>query len=213
MLERIRKIFVDKGSYEAFFSVVGRYWPKGGADYVLIERAYSTAEVAFVEKYRDSGERYFEHLRAVALILMVYLRVRDANLIAAALLHDIIEDIKGWSQDRIAAEFNQEIAQLVWWVSKQTLSDFNGDKAARNRAYHEKLGRAPRLACIIKLADRLHNLLTLWDWPVEEQMRKVSETQDFYLPISYREILLIHELEAVINELARAWKMSGVQAP
>jgi GTP pyrophosphokinase len=206
MLERIRKIFIAKGSYEAFFEVVGRYWPKGSEGYIVIERAYGTAEVAFAEKHRDNGERYFEHLRAVALILMVYLRVRDANLIAAALLHDIIEDIDGWNQERIAAEFNQTISQLVWWVSKQRLSDFNDDKAARNRAYHEKLGRAPREACIIKLADRLHNLLTLWDWPIEEQKRKVSETQDFYLPISYREILLIHELEAAINALAEAWK-------
>lgn len=206
MLERIRKIFVDKGSHKTFFGVVGRYWPKGSDGYVLIERAYNTAEVAFAERERDSGERYFEHLRAVALILMVYLRVRDANLIAAALLHDIIEDIEGWSQEQIAAEFNQQVAQLVWWVSKQTLADFNNDKAARNRAYHEKLGRAPRLACIIKLADRLHNLLTLWDWPIEDQKRKVSETQDFYLPISYREILLIHELEAAINALTKAWK-------
>jgi GTP pyrophosphokinase len=208
MLERIRKIFVAKGSHAAFFEVVGRYWPEGGDDYNLIERAYSTAEVAFAEKERDNGERYFEHLRAVALILMVYLRVRDANLIAAALLHDIIEDIDGWSLERIAAQFNQIIAQLVWWVSKQKLSSFNGDKAMRNRAYHEKLGRAPREACIIKLADRLHNLLTLWDWTIDEQMRKVSETQDFYLPIAYREILLIHEIEAAINELAESWKKS-----
>jgi GTP diphosphokinase / guanosine-3',5'-bis(diphosphate) 3'-diphosphatase len=206
MLERIRKIFVSKGSYEAFFDVVGRYWPKGSDDYVLIERAYSTAEVAFAERERDNGERYFEHLRSVALVLMVYLRVRDANLIAAALLHDIIEDIEGWSQERIAAQFNQTIAQLVWWVSKQQVNNFNGDKAMRNRAYHEKLGRAPREACIIKLADRLHNLLTLWDWTIEDQKRKVSETQDFYLPIAYREILLIHELEAAINELALSWK-------
>jgi GTP pyrophosphokinase len=206
MLEKVKRVLSEKQSHEAFFEIVGRIWPKGSQGYILVERAYFAAEVAFAEKYRDSGERYFEHLCAVALILMVYLRIKDANLIAAALLHDIIEDIKGWPQERIAAEFNQVVAQLVWYVSKQPVSDFNGDKQARNRAYHQKLGSAPREACIVKLADRLHSLLTLWPWEIEEQKRKVRETQDFYLPIAYREILLIHELEAAINEVEAGWK-------
>jgi GTP pyrophosphokinase len=205
MLQKIRAILDKEHSRETFFAVVGRYFPKGGADYQLIERAYDTAKDAFRNEKREGGDRYFEHLRAVALFLMVYLRVRDANAIAAALLHDIIEDIKNWSQERLAMEFNREVAELVWWVSKPSLDKFNGDKNARNRAYHQNLWRAPRLALLIKLADRLHNLLTLWDVPLAKQKRKVQETQDFYLAIAEEQIILIHELEAIINELVASW--------
>ncbi len=206
MLERIRKIFTDKPDRTAFFGVIERYFPKGSNDYLLIENAYNTAKDAFRDELREGGERYFEHLRCVALILMVYLRVRDANVIAAALLHDIVEDIKHWSQERVATHFNQIVGELVWWVSKPPVANFDGDKEARNRAFHQNLSRASRGALLIKLADRLHNLLTLWDVPVDKQRRKISETQDYYLPIAEKETILIHEIEAAMAEVTASWK-------
>ncbi|MEK7462068.1 MAG: HD domain-containing protein [Patescibacteria group bacterium] len=205
MLDRIRKIYGGRENRASFFNIVSRYFAKGSADYILIERAYSTAKDAFRQESRDDGERYFEHLRAVALILMVYMRVMDANVIAAGLLHDIVEDIEHWSQERLATEFNHDIGELVWWVSKPSLDKFLGNKAARNRAYHKNLRRAPRRAILIKLADRLHNLLTLWNCEEEKQRRKVDETQHFYVPIAEDEFVLIHELEAAINELEASW--------
>lgn len=208
MLDRIRKIYGGRENRASFFNIVLRYFAKGSADYILIERAYSTAKDAFRQEARDDGERYFEHLRAVALILMVYMRVRDANIIAAGLLHDIVEDIEHWSQERLATEFNHDIGELVWWVSKPSLDKFLGNKTARNRAYHQNLRRAPRRAILIKLADRLHNLLTLWNCEEEKQRRKVDETQHFYVPIAEDEFVLIHELEAAINELEASWIMS-----
>lgn len=212
MLEKVRKVFKERNSREAFFQVVDRFFPKGNADYRLIEQAYSTAKDAFREIERENGERYFEHLRAVALILMVYLRVRDANAIAAALLHDIVEDIPGWNQERLAVEFSQTVAEYVWWVSKPSLDRFGGNKEARNRAYHQTLGQAPRMPLLIKLCDRLHNLLTLWDTPLAKQKRKVQETQDFYLSIAEAQIVLIHEMEAAINEIVASWKKEPVVA-
>jgi GTP pyrophosphokinase len=137
------------------------------------------------------------------------MRVRDANIIAAALLHDIVEDIQNWSQDRVTTEFNQAVGELVWWVSKPSLTLFKGDKEARNRMYHQNLTRAPRAALLIKLADRLHNLLTMWGCDEEKQRRKVVETQDFYLPLAEKEFALIHELEAAINELTASWNESS----
>jgi (p)ppGpp synthase/HD superfamily hydrolase len=91
-------------------------------------------------------------------------------------------------------------------VSKPPEANFDGNKEARNRAYHQNLGRAPRQAILIKLADRLHNLLTLWDVSPAKQQRKITETQDFYLPIAESEIILIHELEAAINEIVDSWE-------
>ncbi len=205
MLERVKMLIKDLTGRETFFRLVDQRFPRGSSEYQMIERAYSTAKDAFRPLQREGGERYFEHLRSVALILMVHMRVRDANVIAAALLHDIVEDIQGWSQDRVAVEFNRSVAQLVWWVTKPELCIFNGDKEERNRAYHQNLNRAPREALMIKLADRLHNLITIWDVDAEKQRRKVRETQDFYLSLAEKEILLIHEIEQALVEIMRSW--------
>jgi GTP pyrophosphokinase len=199
MLAKLKKVLETKTTHEHFFDVVGRYYPKGSKDYLLIEKAYLTAKLVFRDDHRDSGERYFEHLRSVALIVMVHMRVRDPDVIVAALLHDIIEDKEDWSEDRIALEFNLRCAQYVWWVSKPAVSKFHGDKKARNRAYHQNLTRSKRKPLLIKLADRLHNLITMWDYPIEKQKMKVEETENFYLQIAEEQIILIHELEAAIN--------------
>ncbi len=208
MLERIRQLLAVNKTREDFFNEVGKIFPRSSDEYHLIERAYTTAKDAFRGREREGGERYFEHLRAVALIVMVHLRVRDANVIAAALLHDICEDIPGWNEDRVSAQFNRSIAQLVWWVSKPRLEAYENDKELRNRRYHQNLNRAPRDALVIKLSDRLHNLVTLWDVPEQKQRRKVRETQDFYLGLAEREILLIHEIEAAISSIMESWAAS-----
>ncbi len=215
MLDRIRQLIKAHPDRATFFKLVGRHFPGGSDEYDLIVRAYETAKRAFENDVREgTGERYFEHLRAVALIIMVYMRVRDANIIVAALLHDIIEDKPAtWSQERVALNFNQNVAQLVWWVTKPSVSDYDGDKESRNRAYHHNLGRAPREALIIKLADRFHNLITLWGVDEEKQRRKVRETQDFYHPLAEREILLIYEIEAALNEIMAGWKLPSPTLP
>lgn len=207
MLDRVRQLIADHHDRRSFFQLVGQRYPHGSAEYKLIERAYGTAKDAFRSHKRVCGTRYFEHLRAVALIIMVHMRVRDANIIAAALLHDIVEDIPEWTQYRVAAEFNQEVAQLVWWVTKPDVLDYKGDKEQRNRAYHQNLNRAPRDAIKIKLADRLHNLITLWDVDAEKQRRKVRETQDFYLSLAENETILIHEIEQALTEIMSSWTM------
>lgn len=199
-LDNLRTLLAERTDRKSFFTLVGRHYPYGSRDYLLIEEAYDTAKNAFRAKVRDGGGRYFEHLRGVALIVMEYLRQHDAEIIAAALLHDIIEDVKGWDQLRLAAKFTPHVSQLVWWVTKPDVANYGGDKEARNRAYHENLRRAPRDAILIKLADRLHNLLTLWDTEDEKRVRKVRETQDFYLPLSELHIILIHEIESALQE-------------
>lgn len=207
MLEGIRTLIQTHPGREEFFTLIDQRFPRGSDEYHLITRAYDVAKNAFRHKIREDkeGTRYFEHLRAVVLIIMVYMRVRDANIIAAALLHDIIEDIPGWTQDRVALEFNRTVSQLVYWVTKPPVEVFDGDKEARNRAYHQNLSRAPRDALKIKLADRLHNVLTLWDVDADKQRRKVRETQDFYLTLAEEQFLLIHELESALDEIMKSW--------
>lgn len=201
MLEAVRAIINRNQDKASFFNIVQMHYPSCSLEYKLIELSYTTAEEAFVKKVRDSGEQYFGHLRAVALIIIVYLRIWDHHVICAALLHDIIEDIEEWTFEKLCEVFGEEIATLVWWVSKPKVSEFNGDKMARNRFYHERLHRAPRRALIIKLADRLHNLLTLWETTPDKRARKITETHDFYLVLAEKEIILIHELEKSLEEL------------
>ena len=210
MLGRLRRLLQENPDRKTFFKEVGKHFPNGTEEYLLIERAYNTAKLAFKDDLREgNGERYFEHLRSVALIVMVYMRVRDADVITAALLHDITEDKSDWTQERVAVEFNRRVAQINWWVSKPPVEDYNGDKEERNRAYHRNLSRAPRESLIIKLADRLHNLITMWGVDEEKQRRKVRETQDFYLPIAEKCILLIHEIEDALREVMVSWNTNG----
>lgn len=206
MLAKIRDILAKYPDRAAFFGIIGRFYPKHSDEYKLIQKAYNTAKDAFRGKVRESGERYFEHLRAVALILILYLRVRDANVIAAALLHDLLEDVDDWDQDLIALSFNTKVSELVFWVTKDDCKIYGGDKEERNRDYHRKLGIAVREAIIIKLVDRLHNIITLWASDKEKQRRKVRETQDFYIPLAEKFAILIQELESALSEIMSTWE-------
>lgn len=188
---------------KTFFERIAEIFPPTDERYQLIERAYETAKAAFHNVQRDEGVRYFEHLRATALILIVYLRVRDADLIAAMLLHDIVEDIGGWTNLRIAEEFNPKIASYVYWVTKPPLGKKYRTKEEVDRKYHRMLTSAPREAIILKVADRLHNLITMWNQGKVRMRRKVSETRDFILPLAEKHQLLIHEIEDVLRVIER----------
>lgn len=209
MLKKIESLIKKNPDRKSFFVIIGHYFPKYSSEYILIQNAYDLAKKVFRSKNRETGERYFEHLRSVALILILYLRVRDPNIIVAALLHDIIEDIDGWNQVEVATMFNIEVSQLVWWVTKPNVVDFDNDKEKRNREYHRRLSTAPRNAVLIKLADRLHNMTTSWASTKVKQRRTVRDTQDFYLPLAELHTVLIHELETAISSVIDSWKNSS----
>ncbi len=185
---------------ESFFKRIARIFPTLDPRYKTIERAYNSAKDAFRGKTRESGERYFEHLRAVALILIEHLRIRDHVLIVAALLHDIVEDSKYWTIDRVRVEFGDDVALLVEWLSKPPKDDFDS-KEERDSEYHSKFQSAPRNFFIIKLADRLHNIITLGACSAKKRRRKIEETRRFYLPYAERELVLVHELEKALIKL------------
>lgn len=211
MLEMIKGFFIQYHNKKAFFTLIGLFFSQFSPEYALILRAYRTAKVEFRNKVREEGVRYFEHLRCVTLILILYLRVRDAEVIAAALLHDIIEDIKGWDEQRVAHEFTPRVARLVFSVTKPDEALFGGSKEARNHEYHEMLMRVEREAAMIKLCDRLHNLLTLLSTSPEKQMRKVLETENFYLRIAEKHTILIHELEAALLRIKQSWEPVDIE--
>lgn len=200
MISTIRKFFIEYPDRKAFFTLTVNIFPRFSNEYLLIEKAYRLAKDAFREKYRtEPGVRYFEHLRAVALILILHLRVWDANVIVAALLHDIVEDIKGWDFERLKQEFNEEVALLVCMVSKKDKQFFDGSKVLRNLHFNNGVLRITKNAAYIKLADRLHNVITLWATDEKKQFRKIKETIDFYMPLAKRFDILVFELKSAVK--------------
>ncbi|QQR65244.1 bifunctional (p)ppGpp synthetase/guanosine-3',5'-bis(diphosphate) 3'-pyrophosphohydrolase [Candidatus Kaiserbacteria bacterium] len=194
-------------SKDEFFRRLRLYFLKGSIGYSLIEKAYDETMCAFEDIKRDGGSPYFGHPEAVAIILLEHLRIRDPHVIAAAILHDNVEDLPhlGWNDEYIQFAYNKDIAELVWWVTKFDIVDFGGDKKKRNALYHVHLQSAPRRPIMIKLADRLHNIMTLWAHETEKQQRKIQETYDFYIPLAEEHTILIHELECAIREVEKSW--------
>lgn len=161
-----------------------------------VRRAYAVAERAHRGVRRDAGEPYIEHPVAVAQWLAD--RQVMADCVAAALLHDVVEDTP-MSLQRLQHQFGAVIAQLVDGVTKfEVLEDPNaGDELARKRdrkrrqqaeTFHKLLVAMmedPRTV-LIKIADRLHNLRTLDAVSPERQAAKARETLEIYVPLASR---------------------------
>jgi GTP pyrophosphokinase len=205
MLEKVRNLLSAAENRESFFERISSFLAPMDPRYRDIERAYNYAKDIFRDKKRESGERYFEHLRAVAIIIIDYLRVRDPTIIIAALLHDIVEDNPSWTIERVRLEFGDQVALLVDYLTKPSKKKYSSEEK-RLQVYHDRFEFAPREFFIIKLADRLHNLLTLWSSSSEKTVRKIKETKEHYLPYAEKQIILIHELEAIIEELERKFQ-------
>ncbi|MEK7503617.1 MAG: HD domain-containing protein [Patescibacteria group bacterium] len=200
MLEKVKALLKGAENRETFFRRIASFLPPMDPRYKLIERAYDAAKDAFHDKKRESGERYFEHLRAVAIILIDYLRKRDHILIIAALLHDIVEDNPSWTIERVRLEFGDDAALLVDYLSKPSKKDYPSEEE-RLKVYRDRFPNAPRGFFFIKLSDNLHNNLTIWQCSPEKIARKTEETKRYYLPFAEKECILLHELEAAVQEL------------
>jgi guanosine-3',5'-bis(diphosphate) 3'-pyrophosphohydrolase len=183
------------------------------ADRELIQHAYRTAEKAHAGQKRASGEPYVNHCLAVAAILAEY--SMPADIIAAGLLHDTVEDTT-IKYEELRSDFGDGVANLVQGVTKLTQlprvsrgehqeealrkSDEAGakieDEAAkrnRKRDLATETLRKTFLAMdsdvrvvLIKLADRLHNMRTLGAFPEAKRRRISQETLDIFAPLANR---------------------------
>ncbi len=171
------------------------YSPK---DSEMLVRAYDYAAAAHANQKRASGEPYFIHPCAVADILMDL--GLDAATIAAALLHDVIEDTSSTAED-IKNAFGDEVLALVSGVTKLEKIVFKSkeDENAENfRKIFVAMAKDVRVI-IIKLADRLHNMRSLNFLSFERQQRMASETLDIYAPLAGR--LGISQIKCELEDL------------
>ncbi len=166
------------------------------SDLEIIYRAYLLAAKAHALQTRVSGEPYICHPLAVAMILAEM--QMDADTIAAALLHDIVEDTTV-SRSELVAEFGKDIAGLVDGVTKlDSLPHFSRAEAQAENVRKMVLAMAKDLRVIVlKLADRTHNMRTLGSLPAEKRRRIARETLEIYAPIAHRLSMnkIRHELE------------------
>ncbi len=163
-----------------------------------LRKAYEYAKVAHINQKRASGEPYFIHPCAVAEILIDL--GLDGATIAAALLHDVIEDTSATEED-VRAEFGEEVLALVSGVTKLEKIVFKSqeDADAENfRKIFVAMAKDIRVI-IIKLADRLHNMRSLNFLSYERQQRMANETLEIYAPLAGR--LGISQIKCELEDL------------
>lgn len=153
------------------------------ADVSLIERAYTTAELAHRGQLRKSGDPYITHPVAVATIL-AELGLTPPTL-AAALLHDTVEDTD-YSLEQLTAEYGEAIALLVDGVTK--LDKVTYGEAAQSETVRKMVVAMAKdiRVLMIKLADRLHNARTWKFVPSSSAAKKARETLEIYAPLAHR---------------------------
>ena len=184
---------------EELLDEVATYNPDVDRD--LIYRAYVLASDAHEGQHRRSGEDFVEHPLGAARIL-TELHADDPTL-AAALLHDVVEDTETTIED-VRAEVGDEIGQLVEGVTKLTRIHFQSREQAQAENYRKMvlaMAQDERVI-LIKLADRLHNMRTIEYLGRQKQMQKARETLEVYAPLAHR--LGIHTMKWQLEDLAFA---------
>ncbi|MBO8172627.1 MAG: bifunctional (p)ppGpp synthetase/guanosine-3',5'-bis(diphosphate) 3'-pyrophosphohydrolase [Bacillaceae bacterium] len=170
-------------SIETLLDKVKGYLPDD--DVKLIEKAYQFAAEAHEGQTRKSGQPYIVHPVAVTEILADL--QMDAVTLAAALLHDVVEDTEA-SEEDIEEEFGREVAHLVDGVTKLGRIRYKS-KEEQQAENHRKMFVAMAediRVILIKLADRLHNMRTLHHLPEQKQRRIADETLEIFAPLAHR---------------------------
>lgn len=144
-----------------------------GVDLEQVETAYVFSKYAHRNQLRDGGGRYFNHPRAVTLIIGDELRIFDWQILVTGLLHDVPEDTYMLTEHRLILNFGREVAFWIKLVTK-----------VKGQPYLEPMIQAGIWQVfLVKLADRLHNLRELASCTPEKISRQVAETKEKYLPL------------------------------
>ncbi len=168
-------------------------------DVSVLRRAYEFSDKAHWGQKRASGEPYIEHCHEVALILAEL--HMDTTTLAAALLHDVVEDTEH-SLETIRDKFGDEVADLVDGVTKIGAVKFTSREEQQVEYFRKMLLSMARdfRVILIKLADRMHNMRTLEHLPPAKRKRIAQETRDVYAPLAHR--LGIYKAKVELEDLS-----------
>ena len=177
-----------------FFKKISRF--VSSSDLKPISWANWLAKKVHRAQKRDCGERYFEHCRGVASILLDF-NVYDVDAIIIALLHDCVEDgfipidfLEKLFGNFVARSIN--ILSKVTPVSDESIGKIIEKKKKNNDEYYSDIFSSEWIVKMVKLADRLHNLRDMRAWPPERKRKYVIETEKYILPIAIVTDSLIH---------------------
>tara|TARA_Y100000294_G_scaffold151760_1_gene149728 strand:+ start:5615 stop:7768 length:2154 start_codon:yes stop_codon:yes gene_type:complete len=192
--------------FDVLLAKASEYVPKDRLE--VIKQAYEFAEFAHNGQERASGGPFIVHPLETALVL-ADLKL-DANALAAALLHDVVEDNDDIHVSDIGNRFGSEIARLVDGVTKLTRADLvtagSASSPERGRAQAETIRKMLMAMAedirvvLIKLADRLHNMRTIDALDPAKRLEKAQETLEIYAPLAHR--LGIWEIKWQLEDLA-----------
>jgi GTP pyrophosphokinase len=184
-----------------------RHFPEAGDD--LIERAYRTAEVAHRGQVRKTGDPYITHPLEVTRILAEY--GLDAPALAAALLHDTVEDTD-MTLHQIENQYGHEVAQLIDGVTKLDRIQYSSPQEAQAATIRKMVVAMAQdvRVLVIKLVDRLHNIRTVAALRPEKQQRVARETLDVYVPLAHR--LGVQEIKHELEDRCFAILEPGIHA-
>ena len=153
------------------------------ADVNFLKKALDFAYDVHKNQKRDEGAPYILHPFSVALYLAEKMQIGDVEMLASALLHDVIEDGPQVNEQLLTSEFGDKVAGYVSLLSKNKVPGI--DKSEIRRLYHEKLKTAPIEVLRIKMADRLDNIRYLHKNPYKDKIKRyVEETRKVYLPVA-----------------------------
>jgi len=154
-------------------------------DLALVLSAFETSRDAHAGQFRKSGEPYISHPLAVAGILAQW--HLDPQALAAALLHDVVEDT-GASTEQIKERFGAAVARIVEGVSKLDKLSFASEQHAQAENFRKMLLAMAQdvRVILVKLADRLHNMRTMSPMGLDKRKRISAETLEIYAPIANR---------------------------
>lgn len=169
---------------DKFFETIDK--KVGLEDREQIEWAYALAKQFHREQMRNEGVRYFEHCRDVAIVLIKYGPTSPDELIVG-LLHDIYED-QFVPRGMIRQLFGNEVNEALKILSHEKPFYKSHGKIIKTpegkKEYFDSIRQSSVLVRRVKLADRLHNVLTLEFCKPEKRTRKIQETREYILPIA-----------------------------
>ena len=165
----------------------------------MVLKAYKYADEAHLGQMRKSGEPYITHPIAVAGLCTEW--KLDAQALAAALLHDAMEDC-GITKIELIERFGSPVAELVDGLTKLDKLEFNTREENQAESFRKMLLAMARdvRVILIKLADRTHNMRTMSDMPRSKWGRIASETLEIYAPIAHR--LGLNQIYRELQDLA-----------
>ncbi len=182
-----------------------RKFINGNPDADVFWDALNFSTEAHDDQWRRSGDAYILHPCSVAKILAEEMDIHHPEILAAALLHDTVEDVEEVTSVVVGERFGSYVQAIVEGCTKVT--NFSGDKQSLYKQIHRKIFSGAALrpeVMLVKLADRLHNLRTLQAMPRRKRQKIADETIDIYAPLAT--VFGLFNLKREMYNLALSYK-------